>query len=83
MGKNPDGDEVTALALDVNVELSFDGRSRYNHRGLRVNILFADSHAATANNQDGVLSIPVVTMPPDESVYRVDVSSIFKHADRK
>lgn len=78
LGHNPGGAEVTALALDVNVILSFTGTPRYNHRGQTVNVMFADGRVETIKNHDGALSILDLS-----AGYRTFVSRVFINADAK
>ncbi len=76
LGRNPNGRNVTALALDVNVEVNFDLKPRFNHRGVLVNMLAADASARSLKNPNGEVSIPAI-----DANYRANVATVFVNAD--
>lgn len=83
LGRNPDGEPVRSLALDVNVKVSFDGQSRYNHiDGTMVNVLFGDGRVRSCENGGGGLTIPLVS-PSDVAGYRTSVRALFLEGDKR
>jgi prepilin-type processing-associated H-X9-DG protein len=74
LGRNPAGQRVTVLALDVNVP----ALGRLNHRGREVNILLADGSAHRADNGDERLSIGQVW--PQEAMLAA-LDELFIQAD--
>jgi prepilin-type N-terminal cleavage/methylation domain-containing protein len=76
LGRNPAGGRVRVLALDVNVEVGLDGRPRFNHRGVLVNVLDIGGAARSERNPDAALSIPVI-----DANYRTNAAAVFENAD--
>ncbi len=56
LGRNDDGAPVTALLMDINSEMP-GMPARHNHSGRRVNVGFADSHAAGFDNSEKVFTL--------------------------